>query len=219
MPRTSARATVRRRRLLLDPPVELTALEERMASLAAGACDAALGPVFGEGNPRAALALVGEAPGEREVEDGYPFAGPAGALLDAVFAEVGLRREELWLTNVVKCRPVREERGRLSNRAPLAGEIKMWLPLLAEELALVQPRLLVCLGATAAKALLGRHFKLTEERGVWLAGPRGAAALATFHPAYVLHLESHDPARSAAARATLAADLGAAVARLRVAST
>ena len=188
-------------------PAELRAIQQRMSDLAATACPAGLGPVFGAGDPAAPLAIVGEAPGEREVAEGYPFAGPAGRLLDTLLAEVRLRRADFWLTNVVKCRPVKESAGRLQNRAPLAGELKAWLPLLLDELAVVQPRVLVCLGGTAARALLGRGFKLTEQRGEWLPGPLDTRALATFHPAYILHLQPHDPDASEQARELLRHDL------------
>jgi uracil-DNA glycosylase family 4 len=211
MPRAAAGPRGRR---APDLPPALLAVEERMLTLAGETCPPELGPVLGEGNPEAALALVGEAPGDREVAEGYPFAGPAGRLLDTLLAEAGLRRADLWITNVVKCRPVREEKGRLANRAPLAGEIKAWLPLLLDELAIVNPRLVLCLGGTAARALLGRDFKLTEQRGQWVDGPLGTRAMATFHPAYVLHLETHDPSGSRAARATLLLDLKEAAARL-----
>jgi uracil-DNA glycosylase family 4 len=212
MPRANAERLGRRVPPLPPPLVEL---EERMAVLAEQSCPQGLGPVLGEGDPTASLALVGEAPGEREVIEGYPFAGPAGRLLDTVLAEVGLRRGDFWLTNVMKCRPVREENGRLTNRAPLAGELKAWLPLLLDELGIVRPRLLLCLGATAARALLGRGFKLTEQRGRWLDGPLGTRVMATFHPAYILHLETHDPSASSNALATLRLDLAEVSARLR----
>lgn len=210
-----SRAAGRTGRRVTALPPALAAVEARMAALAAQSCSPTLGPVLGEGDPAATLALIGEAPGEREVAEGYPFAGPAGRLLDALLADAGLRRDEIWLTNVVKCRPVREERGRLANRAPLAGEIKAWLPLLLEELAVVGPRLLLCLGATSARALLGRAFKLTEQRGRWLDGPPDTRAMATFHPAYVLHLETHDPSGSQAARETLRLDLREVAARVQ----
>lgn len=211
MPRAAAQPRGRR---VGELPRALVAVEERMLTLAAETCPPSLGPVLGEGNPAAALALVGEAPGEREVAAGYPFAGPAGRLLDTLLAEAGLSRAGLWITNVVKCRPVREEKGRLANRTPLAGEIKAWLPLLTDELAVVGPRLLLCLGGTAAKALLGKGFRLTEQRGRWMPGPAGTCAMASFHPAYILHLETHDPSSSRAARETLLLDLREAAARL-----
>jgi DNA polymerase len=196
-------------------PQALVRIEEKMAALAGENCPPELGPVMGEGDPSAPLALIGEAPGEREVVEGYPFAGPAGRLLDTVLAETGMRRGDFWLTNVVKCRPVKEVNGRFTNRAPLAGELKAWLPLLMEELEVIGPRMLVCLGATAARALLGRDFRLTEQRGRWREGPLGTRAMATFHPAYILHLEPHDPQASHDALAKLRLDLAEVSARLR----
>ncbi len=211
------------RRLSAPLSPALAAVEERMRALG---CGPGLGPVLGEGNPGATIVLIGEAPGEREVIEGYPFAGPSGRLLDETLATAGLRRVDLWLTNVVKCRPVRETAvpGRLANRAPLVGEIKRWRPLLLDELAAVAPRIVVCLGATSARALLGRDFRLTDERGVWRTLPEGLPApengmtatprvLATFHPAYIMHLEPYDTTASDDARALLLADLRAVHAR------
>ncbi len=198
------------RRITTIPPA-LAEVERRMVELAVATCSPGLGPVLGEGDPTSPLVLVGEAPGEREVAEGYPFAGPAGRLLDEILAELGAHRMQMWLTNVVKCRPVRQEGERLTNRPPLAGEQAAWLPLLTAELEAIRPRCLVCLGATSARALLGRRFRLTEQRGQWLPGPLGTRALATFHPAYVLHLEPHDPAASRAARDTVKTDLAMAL--------
>lgn len=200
---------------LPDLPAELHDLHRRMAQLAAESCPAGLGPVTGVGNPHAKLCLIGEAPAEYEVKEGRPFAGPAGRVLDDALAQVGLRRADLWLSNVVKCRPVRVVNGRRENRAPLVSELKLWLPLLDEELRIIAPQVIVCLGGTAARALLGRSFKLTEQRGQWFDGPHGARVIATFHPAYVLHLQQHDPDRSDAVYDLLLADLRAARDALR----
>ena len=161
----------------------------------------------GVGNPAAALCLIGEAPAEYEVREGRPFAGPAGRVLDDVLAQAGIPRASVWLSNVVKCRTMRVVNGRRENRAPLVGELKLWMPLLDEELSIVRPKVIVCLGGTAAKALLGKSFKLTEQRGQWFDGPNGSKVMATFHPAYVLHLQQHDPDRSDAAYDTLLNDL------------
>jgi uracil-DNA glycosylase family 4 len=193
-----------------DVPSELHDLHRRMARLAVESCPWGLGPVTGVGNPHAALCLVGEAPAEYEVREGRPFAGPAGRVLDDILAAVGIVRATVWLTNVVKCRTMRVVNGRRENRPPLAGELKLWLPLLEEELAIVNPRVIVCLGGTAAKALLGKSFKLTEQRGQWFDRPGGAQVMATFHPAYVLHLQQHDPDRSDAAYDAVVSDLRAA---------
>jgi DNA polymerase len=201
------------RRVPALPPA-LLRVEEKMRALAGAHCPPELGPVMGEGNPHALLALVGEAPGEREVIEGYPFAGPAGRLLNTVLGDVGMRRGDCWLTNVVKCRPVRHAKGRITNRAPLAGELKAWLPLLMEELAVIGPRFILCLGATAAKALLGKDFRLAEQRGQWIDGPLGTQAMATFHPAYILHLEPHNPQFSHDALEKFRLDLAEVSARL-----
>jgi DNA polymerase len=191
-------------------PAALHDLHRRMTALAVESCPGGLGPVTGVGNPHAGLCLIGEAPAEYEVKEGRPFAGPAGRVLDDALAQIGLPRADVWLTNVVKCRTMRIVNGRRENRAPLVGELKLWLPLLQDELRVIAPRVIVCLGGTAAKALLGKGFKLTEQRGQWFDGLDGTRVLATFHPAYVLHLQQHDPERSTTAYDTLVADLTAA---------
>lgn len=188
-------------------PPALHDLHRRMATVAAESCPHGLGPVTGVGDGSAALCLIGEAPAEWEIKEGRPFAGPAGRVLDDGLARAGIERASVWLTNVVKCRTMRIVNGRKENRAPLAGELKTWLPLLDQELAIVRPRVIVCLGGTAAKALLGKQFKLTEQRGQWFDDPHSAATMATFHPAYVLHLQQHDPDRSDASYDTLVGDL------------
>lgn len=151
--------------------------------------------VPGEGNPRARLAIVGEAPGEEEDAAGRPFVGRAGQLLDKWLQAAGLTRADLWVSNVVKFRPTVDQGGVLKNRAPRVGEIRQFLPALLAELRLIQPRVVVCMGATAAKALIGKDFRLSEQRGEWFPGPEGSAALATFHPAFVLRQVGEDRAR------------------------
>jgi len=142
--------------------------------------------VFGTGPADARLMVVGEAPGEQEDRQGIPLVGPAGKLFNEAITQAGLDREELYLTNTVKHRPWVEQRGRPKNRAPKQSEIKACRPWLEQQLEIIRPDLVVCLGATAARALLGREFRLTEQRGHWLDGPDGTAILATVHPAYVL---------------------------------
>jgi DNA polymerase len=193
-----------------DLPPALHDLHRRMAQTAVESCPQGLGPVTGVGDPHAVLCLIGEAPAEYEIKEGRPFAGPAGRVLDDLLAQAGVARSSVWLTNVVKCRTMRVVNGRKENRAPLVSELRTWMPLLDEELSIVQPRVVVCLGGTAAKALLGKSFKLTEQRGQWFDGPHGARVTATFHPAYVLHLQQHDPDRSDAAYDAVLADLRAA---------
>ena len=151
--------------------------------------DGATQYVFGEGNPHARLMLVGEAPGEQEDRAGRPFVGRAGRLLDEMLDAAGIRREDVWITNVVKRRPIRIADGRKANRAPTRAEVRACLPVLEAEIAIVQPSVIVCLGAVAASALIHPDFRLSAEHGQWFSGPRGTCTLATFHPAYILRLQ------------------------------
>lgn len=148
--------------------------------------------VFGEGSVEAEIMIVGQGPGVVEDETGRPFVGPAGALLDRALEEAGLRREQLWITNVIKCRATKEEKGRISDRPPHAGEVKACRPWLEGELTTVRPKIIVCVGTPAAQALIDKKFKMSQEHGQWREGPHGSQALATFHPAYVLRLKGVD---------------------------
>lgn len=144
-------------------------------------------PVFGEGTPTADLVLIGEAPGGREERLGHPFVGPAGQVLTEALAQVGIERDDLWITNVVKCRPTTEGvGGRLRNRTPTPAEVEWFRPWLLRELEVIDPRAIVCLGATAGSAVLQRTLRITRERGIWFDGPNGIPALVTYHPAYLL---------------------------------
>jgi DNA polymerase len=142
--------------------------------------------VFGEGAVPARLMVIGEAPGRQEDLHGRPFVGPAGQLLDEALQQAGLDRQSIYISNVVKHRPWFQEGRRQKNRPPKASEIKACRPWLDAELRLVQPRLIVCLGAHAARAILGGTFRLTQQRGEWLDASNGVSALATVHPSYVL---------------------------------
>ena len=148
--------------------------------------------VFGEGDANAEIMLVGQGPGIVEEQTGRPFAGPSGRLLDQALAEVGLQRSKLWLSNVIKCRAVKTEKGRVVDRAPSAAELKACRPWLDGELDIVQPRVIVCVGVPSAKALIDKKFKISEEHGQWREFPDGTRAMAVFHPAYVLRLRSVD---------------------------
>lgn len=145
--------------------------------------------VFGSGAERARLMVVGEGPSDADDRTGLPFSGPSGGLLDAWLGELALSRAEVWLTNVVKHRPTMTEHGRERNRPPRAKEAAACAVWLAEELRHVRPDLVLALGGSAGKALIGRDFKITQQRGVMLAGPGDVPVLATFHPAYLLRLE------------------------------
>jgi uracil-DNA glycosylase len=143
--------------------------------------------VLGEGNRDSAVAFVGEAPGAQEDKESRPFVGPAGRLLNDVLEEIGLERESVWITNVVKCRPTEEKNGRLRNRPPSQSELNDFLPWLERELKLVKPEMLVCLGATAAKAILGRKsVTMKDLRGNWLEGVLGIDTMVTYHPSFLL---------------------------------
>lgn len=165
--------------------------------------------VFGEGDVNAEVMLVGQGPGVIEEQTGRPFAGPSGRLLDQALVEVGLKREQLWLTNVIKCRAVKSEKGRLVDRAPSAAELKACRPWLDGELAIIQPRIIVCIGVPSAKALIDRKFRLSEQHGQFREGPDGTRRVAVFHPAYVLRLKGVDQGAYERTWNTLIADLQA----------
>jgi DNA polymerase len=142
--------------------------------------------VFGEGGRKAELMLVGEQPGDAEDLEGRPFVGPAGRLLDRVLADVGIDRTTVYVTNVVKHFKWEPRGKRRIHKKPNAGEIAACRPWLDTEIQLVQPRAIVCLGATAAQALLGRQFKLTANRGAFVASSLAPLVLATVHPSSIL---------------------------------
>jgi uracil-DNA glycosylase family 4 len=147
---------------------------------------------FGEGPLNTRLAIVGEAPGKQEIEQGRPFVGRAGKLLDKILEEAGIDRSEVYVTNIVKVRPTKESGGRTKNRPPRAGEIEEGFEVLGSELRLVKPSALVLLGSTSAKALIKKSFTLKSERGDWFDSEIDIPALATYHPAYLLRLRGDD---------------------------
>jgi uracil-DNA glycosylase family 4 len=141
--------------------------------------------VFGEGSPDARLVFVGEGPGAEEDAAGKPFVGEAGKLLTRIIENgMGLKREGVYICNVVKCRPP-------NNRDPEAEEIQTCLPFLEQQLDIVRPEVICTLGRIAAQTLLGREFKITLERGNWFSY-RGIPLMATFHPAYILRNPSDE---------------------------
>jgi uracil-DNA glycosylase family 4 len=142
--------------------------------------------VYGEGDPAAALMVVGEGPGETEDSLGRPFVGRAGQLLDRMLAAIGLAREDVYICNTVKCRPTLAAPNGLRNRAPEPDEMANCRPFLDEQIEIIAPRVLLALGAPAAKSFLGRDFQITKMRGRWYAGPFGIPLMVTFHPAYIL---------------------------------
>ncbi|MET4732082.1 uracil-DNA glycosylase family 4 [Thalassospira sp. MBR-102] len=139
--------------------------------------------VFGVGNPEARLVLVGEAPGAEEDRQGEPFVGPSGKLLDAMLRSIGFAREEVYITNILPWRPP-------GNRQPTTAEIAVCEPFVRRHLELIGPKVVICLGGSAAKTLMEEDRGITRLRGTWKEIPLGAASVADvtamFHPAYLL---------------------------------
>lgn len=148
--------------------------------------------VFGEGPLKARLAIVGEAPGKQEVEQGRPFVGRAGKLLDELLEEAGVDRSEVYVTNMVKVRPTTESGGHTSNRPPRAGEVQEGREVLESELDIIKPSVLVLLGGTPGKALIKKSLTLKSERGQMLDSQLGIPAFVTYHPAYLLRQRGED---------------------------
>jgi DNA polymerase len=144
--------------------------------------------VFGEGDPAAQLMFVGEAPGMEEDRTGRPFVGRAGQKLEDMIRAMGLRREDVYIANVLKARPP-------DNRTPLPDEVAACAPFLAEQIAIIAPRVIVALGGPAAKFLLGTSVGITRLRGTWgiavIAG-HSVDVMPTFHPAYLLRNYTRD---------------------------
>ena len=148
--------------------------------------------VFGEGRAKAELMLVGEQPGDQEDLAGRPFVGPAGKLLDRALEEAGIDRELAYVTNVVKHFKWQPRGKRRIHQKPNAAEIAACRPWLDAELALIKPEVLVCLGATAAQALLGRQFLVSKERGVPVESDLAPVVMATVHPSSILRSENRE---------------------------
>ncbi len=163
-----------------DKPGEaLAALQQEVA--ACSRCrlrESATQTVFGEGNPQAKLMFVGEGPGAEEDRLGRPFVGAAGRLLDKILAAAGFAREEVYIANVVKCRPPK-------NRLPARDEVNACLPYLLRQLALIRPQIIVCLGALATQSLLDDKARISVVRGRWF-DKYNAKIMATYHPAALL---------------------------------
>jgi uracil-DNA glycosylase len=134
--------------------------------------------VFGDGNPKAQLVFVGEGPGADEDMQGLPFVGRAGKLLTQMIEAMGLQRKDVYICNVVKCRPP-------ENRAPEPDEVAACSPFLIRQIDSIHPKVIVCLGATAAKTILNTARGISQFRGEWLEW-RGHKLMATYHPAYLL---------------------------------
>ena len=156
--------------------------------------------VFGEGPRKAAVMLVGEQPGDAEDVAGHPFVGPAGKLLDRALDEAGIDRRLVYVTNVVKHFKWEPRGKRRIHARPTAGEIGACRPWLETEIALVKPRVLVCLGATSAQALLGKSFKVSRQRGEFVESSLAPLVTATVHPSSILRAPDEATRREEMAR-------------------
>jgi uracil-DNA glycosylase family protein len=182
-----AKAPVTTAAPLVPPKATLPML--RQAAAGCKACDLwkrGTQTVFGEGSPHAQVMFVGEQPGDREDREGRPFVGPAGLLLDKCLAEAGIDRNEVYVTNVVKHFKWEPRGKRRIHKKPNSLEITACRPWLDAEIAVSKPQVVVCLGATAAQALLGKTFKVTQHRGEFVASELAPFVTATVHPSSIL---------------------------------
>lgn len=172
--------------------------------------------VFGSGDPTAKLVLIAEGPSAADNHTTLPFSGPTGNLLDEVLTINDLTRSDIWLTNIIKCRAASLKGSVLKNRPPKASEIKACAKWLDGELTLIQPSVILCMGAPAAKVLIHRSFRITEQRGLWFTDtPYAPFAMATFNPAYILRQEGEN---FTAMRQVLIDDIAEAVQKLQEAA-
>jgi uracil-DNA glycosylase len=181
--------------LASEPATVKTLQQLRREAGGCRACDlykTATQTVFGEGAERAEVMLVGEQPGDREDIEGHPFVGPAGKVLDQGLEQAGIDRNRVYITNVVKHFKWRPRGKRRIHQKPNAEEIRACRPWLEGELEAVKPRVLVCLGATAAQALLGREFRVSRQRGEFVESPLAERVTATVHPSSILRAEDAD---------------------------
>jgi len=186
-------------------PDKLTLPALRTAAAGCKACDLwKLGTqtVFGEGSATARVMMVGEQPGDKEDLQGRPFVGPAGGVLDKALAAAGIDRNDVYVTNIVKHFKWEPRGKRRIHKKPNAGEIAACRPWLDTEIQLVKPRAIVCLGATAAQALIGRQFKVTAHRGEFIASSLAPLVLATVHPSSILRAPDDDTRRQEMERFT-----------------
>jgi DNA polymerase len=182
-----------------------TATLDELRRIAAGcqACDLykrGTQTVFGQGRARAKIMFVGEQPGNEEDLAGAPFVGPAGRLLDKALEDAGIDRGLTYVTNVVKHFKWEPRGKRRIHAKPNAQEIQACMPWLQAEIRAVHPELVVCLGATAAQALLGKSFRVTQDRGKILSAPLAEHIMATVHPSSILRAPDEDARRAETGR-------------------
>jgi uracil-DNA glycosylase len=172
---------------LVPPRPTLTALRKEAANChACPLWERATQTVFGAGSTGSAAMFVGEQPGDREDREGTPFVGPAGRLFDEALELAGIDRRTVYVTNAVKHFKWEPKGKRRIHAKPSWSELAACRPWLEAELAVVRPRVLVCLGATAAQSLLGRRFRVTRERGTWVESELADRVTATIHPSAIL---------------------------------
>ena len=148
--------------------------------------------VFGEGPKDASVMLVGEQPGDMEDRQGRPFVGPAGRLLDKALAEAHIPRDEVYITNAVKHFKWIQRGKRRLHQKPLIRQVVACKPWLEAEIQAMHPKVVVCLGATAAQSIMGRIVRITQERGKFLDGDSGAGVFVTIHPSSIYRLREKD---------------------------
>ncbi len=148
--------------------------------------------VFGEGNPRSPLVLVGEGPGDQEDRTGRPFVGRAGQLLDKALIEAGLSRDQVYICNTVKCRAADWSSGKPQNRPPTEDETATCRQWLLPQLSIIAPKVILCVGAPSAKNLIRKSFAITKERGLYFPCEYAKTAIATLHPSYILRQQRPD---------------------------
>jgi uracil-DNA glycosylase family protein len=161
--------------------------------------------VLGEGPRQAAALFIGEQPGDQEDLAGKPFVGPAGRVLDEALAEAGIPRAEIFVTNAVKHFKWEPRGKRRIHQKPTLGEVRACRPWLEAELAIVKPRGIVCLGATAAQSMLGPQFRITRDRGRFFESELASWIVATIHPSAILRMPDREKRQEA--RAQFLADL------------
>lgn len=195
---------------MLELPLYPTLESARLAAEHCRACSRSESRdqvVFGLGNPDASLMLVGEAPSPTDNSTGKPFTGPAGKLLDQILSEIGLHRRDLWITNLVRCFDGAVKNGRMENRPVRVGEAKACQTWLDLEVRLVNPTVILAIGAPAAKHVIGPAFRLKEQHGQLVPLGDNRIGTATIQPAFVMRLASIAPESQAAARSQLVDDI------------
>jgi uracil-DNA glycosylase len=176
-----------------DPPHTRSITKLKSAAASCRACPlwrTGTQTVFGEGGDHSPLLVVGEQPGDREDIEGHPFVGPAGRLLDRALEATGVPRADVYITNAVKHFKWEPRGKRRLHKTPAQREIEACLPWLEAEVAAVEPRVVLCMGATAARAVMGGKVRVTETRGQPLKSPLGKDVVITIHPAYILRLRT-----------------------------